>query len=107
MFWLECIAAFTKRPLMILTASDVGTNPEQVEGTLARHFKLAQSWSAVLLIDEADVFMERRSTNDLLRNSLVAGELPWIGLCYSWSEFANDHLKASLEPWNTTKVSYF
>ncbi|KAJ0282559.1 hypothetical protein COL940_005112 [Colletotrichum noveboracense] len=31
------------------------------------------NWGAVLLIDEADVFMERRSTSDLTRNSLVAG----------------------------------
>jgi SpoVK/Ycf46/Vps4 family AAA+-type ATPase len=71
----ECVAALTKRPLMILTASDIGTNPEQVEKNLTEQFKLAQSWSAVLLIDQADVFMERRSTADLLRNSLVAGFL--------------------------------
>ncbi|KAF4484031.1 hypothetical protein CGGC5_v008297 [Colletotrichum fructicola Nara gc5] len=32
-------------------------------------------WGAVLLIDEADVFMERRTTSDLVRNSLVAGFL--------------------------------
>ncbi|KAK7961913.1 P-loop containing nucleoside triphosphate hydrolase protein [Apiospora aurea] len=71
----ECIAAFTKRPLMILTASDVGTRPREVEANLSNHFMLAKSWGAVLLIDEADVFMERRSTADLERNSLVAGFL--------------------------------
>ncbi|KAK8072753.1 ATPAse [Apiospora saccharicola] len=71
----ECIAAFTRRPLMILTASDIGTNPKEVEANLSRHFRLAKSWGAVMLIDEADVFMERRSTADLERNSLVAGFL--------------------------------
>ncbi|KAI1750558.1 P-loop containing nucleoside triphosphate hydrolase protein [Xylaria castorea] len=71
----ECIAAFTKRPLMILTSSDIGTNPAEVEVNLTKHFKAARSWGAVLLIDEADVFMERRSTADLVRNSLVAGFL--------------------------------
>ncbi|KAI1144885.1 P-loop containing nucleoside triphosphate hydrolase protein [Nemania diffusa] len=71
----ECIAAFTKRPLMVLTSSDIGTNPAQVEINLTRHFKTARAWGAVLLIDEADVFMERRSTADLVRNSLVAGFL--------------------------------
>lgn len=59
---------------MILTASDIGTNPKEVEANLAKHFRLAKSWGAVLLIDEADVFMERRSTADLERNSLVAGQ---------------------------------
>lgn len=71
----ECIAAFTKRPLMVLTSSDIGTDPKSIEVNLTRNFKTAKSWGAVLLIDEADVFMERRSTADLVRNSLVAGFL--------------------------------
>ncbi|KAI1276257.1 P-loop containing nucleoside triphosphate hydrolase protein [Xylaria sp. FL0933] len=71
----ECIAAFTNRPLMVLTSSDIGTNPAAVEVNLTKSFKAARSWGAVLLIDEADVFMERRSTADLIRNSLVAGFL--------------------------------
>ncbi|KAI0432789.1 P-loop containing nucleoside triphosphate hydrolase protein [Xylaria sp. FL1042] len=71
----ECIAAFTSRPLMVLTSSDIGTNPMTVEVNLTKYFKAARSWGAVLLIDEADVFMERRSTADLVRNSLVAGFL--------------------------------
>jgi hypothetical protein len=70
---LECIAAFTRRPLMVLTSSDIGTTPEEVEDNLTRMFKTAKSWGAILLIDEADVFMERRTTADLVRNSLVAG----------------------------------
>ena len=71
---LECVAEFTGQPLMILTCSDIGTNPEEIERNLTKNFKMAQSWGAVLLIDEADVFMERRSTADLTRNSLVAGK---------------------------------
>lgn len=71
---LECIAEYTNRPLMVLTSSDIGTKPEEVEMNLTRNFKTARSWGAVLLIDEADVFMERRSTSDLTRNALVAGK---------------------------------
>ena len=37
-----------------------------------RTLQLATSWNAVLLIDEADVFLEKRGTADLMRNSLVA-----------------------------------
>lgn len=59
---------------MVLTSSDIGTDPEEIEFNLTWRFKTATSWGAVLLIDEADVFMERRSTADLERNSLVAGE---------------------------------
>jgi hypothetical protein len=60
---------------MVLTSSDIGTDPNEIEANLTKHFKRARSWGAVLLIDEADVFMERRSTADLTRNSLVAGTL--------------------------------
>lgn len=58
---------------MAITSSDIGTDPSVVEANLTRSFKLAKSWGAVLLIDEADVFMERRGPADMERNSLVAG----------------------------------
>lgn len=59
---------------MVLTSSDIGTDPSRIELNLTKHFKIATSWGAVLLIDEADVFMERRGSADLVRNSLVAGK---------------------------------
>lgn len=59
---------------MILTLSDVGNTPQVVDENLTKMFRRAASWDAVLLIDEADVFMERRSSSDLERNSLVAGK---------------------------------
>ena len=59
---------------MVLTSSDIGVSPNDIENNLTRHFKSAKRWGAVLLIDEADVFMERRTVADLTRNSLVAGE---------------------------------
>lgn len=61
---------------MTLTTRDIGTSADEVELNLIDHFRRAKSWGAVLLIDEADVFLERRSTADLTRNSLVAGECP-------------------------------
>lgn len=60
---------------MVLTSSDIGVDPGTVERTLTKRFEIAMSWNAVLLIDEADVFMERRSSSDLSRNSLVAAFL--------------------------------
>jgi hypothetical protein len=37
-------------------------------------FSLAEKWEAVMLIDEADVYLEIRQTGDLTRNSLVSGK---------------------------------
>lgn len=57
---------------MSLTCADIGTNPEYVERKLLYWFELAKAWGAILLLDEADVFLERRSSSDLVRNNLVA-----------------------------------
>lgn len=35
-------------------------------------FELATAWKAIILIDEADVFLEQRSLHDLERNAMVA-----------------------------------
>jgi hypothetical protein len=47
---------------MTLSSSDIGTDPVEVENTLKKHFRRAKIWDAMLLIDEADVFLEKRAT---------------------------------------------
>ena len=49
-----------------MTCADIGTVPEIVEKKLLYWFELAKAWGAILLLDEADVFMERRSSSDLV-----------------------------------------
>lgn len=71
----ECIAAYTKRPLLSLTTSDIGTVPSEAEKNLNTYFTRAKQWNAILLIDEADIYMERRESQDLTRNSLVSSIL--------------------------------
>lgn len=71
----ECVAALTERPLLSLTCADIGTDPEVIEENLRRWFSIAQNWGAIMLIDEADVYMEQRKVQDLVRNNLVAGFL--------------------------------
>ena len=71
-FTAECVAECTRRPLLSLTCGDIGTEETDVEHHLAKWFNLAEKWNAVLLIDEADVYLEKRSTSDLRRNSLVS-----------------------------------
>jgi len=65
---------------MVLTSSDIGTDYVEAEANLKREFKKAKSWGAVLLIDEAAVFMQQLSIQDLERNSLVAGKRAYCAL---------------------------
>lgn len=59
-----------------LRASDLGTDSDQVEATLKDALECCKLWNAVLLIDEADVFMEKRSSDRLEQNELVSSESP-------------------------------
>ena len=66
---VECVANDTCRPLLRLTTQDVGLS-EHVESHLRKWFTLAAKWDAILLIDEADLFLEQRREGNLERNSL-------------------------------------
>lgn len=68
----ECVAEFSRRPLYIVSSGDLGTSASALDERLGRTLDLAGAWKAVLLIDEADVFLERRSLHDMERNSLVS-----------------------------------
>ncbi|KAL9018312.1 MAG: hypothetical protein Q9185_004415 [Variospora sp. 1 TL-2023] len=71
----EAIAEWLHRPLLALTVADIGTAETRIERELIRWFALAEAWNAVLLVDEADIFLERRQTRDLARNGLVSAFL--------------------------------
>jgi SpoVK/Ycf46/Vps4 family AAA+-type ATPase len=68
----ECIADFTKRPLYPMTCGDIGTSAAEVEQNLEKTFQHAHKWGCVLLLDEADVFLEERGRDDLKRNGVVS-----------------------------------
>jgi hypothetical protein len=72
---LESVADYTKRPLYTVTSGDLGTNAETVERCLLDSLGLAAHWNAIVLIDEADIFLEQRSHHDLERNGLVSGKI--------------------------------
>lgn len=69
----ESIAEHTRRPLYSVTSGELGTTPKDLEFNLSRILDIAAAWKAILLIDEADVFLEKRSaTYDVGRNGLVS-----------------------------------
>lgn len=67
----ECVAELVHRPLYMVSAGDLGTDGYNLEAKLGRIMDIATTWGAVLLIDEADIFLERRSLHDLQRNAMV------------------------------------
>lgn len=61
-----------KKPLYPITCGDLGSTAQEVETNLRKHFTLASKWDCVMLLDEADVFLARRKSADLDRNSIVS-----------------------------------
>lgn len=68
----ESVAEIAEKPLYRVTCGDVGTEAEDVEKYLDSVFHLGKLWGCVVLLDEADVFLEQRSLEDLQRNALVS-----------------------------------
>ncbi|PRP81652.1 hypothetical protein PROFUN_01159 [Planoprotostelium fungivorum] len=67
----EAIAERIKDPLYSITIGELGITPKDLEATLAEILEVASIWNAVILMDEADIFLEQRSDSDILRNAMV------------------------------------
>ena len=68
----ESVAEIAEKPLYRVTCGDVGTKAEDVEKYLESVLHLGKIWGCVVLLDEADVFLEQRSLDDMERNALVS-----------------------------------
>jgi SpoVK/Ycf46/Vps4 family AAA+-type ATPase len=64
-----------------ISAGELGIDAEKLESQLSLIFKIANQWDAVLLLDEADVFLEKRSSQNLQRNGLVSVFLRKLEYC--------------------------
>ncbi|GFF67545.1 hypothetical protein IFM47457_01756 [Aspergillus lentulus] len=70
-FTAESVAELAEKPLYRVTCGDIGTQPEDVEKYLESALHLGKIWDCVVLLDEADVFLQERTLSDLQRNALV------------------------------------
>jgi len=69
---LESIAEHVRRPLYYIAAGELGDYAKEIEPKLKKMFNLAKSWQAILLLDEADVFLAKRKNDEIFRNSVVS-----------------------------------
>ena len=68
----ESVAEEMKVPLYMMSAGDLGLDSRHIESRLQGVFDMVTRWNAILLLDEADVFLEERSLHELERNKLVS-----------------------------------
>ncbi|KAF5025924.1 hypothetical protein F66182_1959 [Fusarium sp. NRRL 66182] len=68
----EGIAELLKCPLYMVSAGELGTDSRFLEAELQKILDICHAWGAILLLDEADVFLEKRNMHDIHRNALVS-----------------------------------
>lgn len=66
----EVFAEASEKPLYNIQASQLGTDPDSIEEKLRIYIRRASRWDAIMLIDEADVYVHERG-NDLNQNAIV------------------------------------
>ncbi|KAK4166272.1 aaa family atpase [Cladorrhinum sp. PSN259] len=66
----ECIAELAEKPLYRVTSADIGIKAKEAEKNLKSVLHVGRD--CVILIDEAEVFLEARTHADLERNALVS-----------------------------------
>ncbi|KAI0356819.1 P-loop containing nucleoside triphosphate hydrolase protein [Trametes cingulata] len=68
----EAMSEYVRKPLYVVGAADLGTSADTLDHNLTAILKVSAIWGAVVLIDEADVFLEERTLAHLERNAMVA-----------------------------------
>jgi hypothetical protein len=66
----EVFAEKIERPLYVVQCSQLGTDEEKIEKSLQLVLERATRWRAILLIDEADVYVHERGS-DIQQNAIV------------------------------------
>lgn len=67
----EAVSEVLHRPLYCVGVGELGVTPEMLEERLKGILEIAEIWNAVVLIDECDIFLASRTTDDVLRNAMV------------------------------------
>jgi hypothetical protein len=67
------VAEKMRVPIYRIASGQIRPAPDAVKTVLQDAFLMTKAWKGIILLDEADIFLERRSVNDLDRNQLVSG----------------------------------
>ncbi|CAG8715612.1 4679_t:CDS:2 [Rhizophagus irregularis] len=67
----ESVAELLKRPLWTIGVHELGTDLAKMEQQLVKILDIAFTWKAVLLLDEADIYFEKRTYDNTNRNAMT------------------------------------
>lgn len=101
----EAVAEVLQRPLYSLSMGTLGTTADDLERRLTEILKLSAKWDAIILLDEADSFLEKRSsTSSLERNAMVSVMLQLVEY-FTGILFLTSNRMDSLDPAFQTRIT--
>ena len=101
----EAVAEHLQKPLYSLSLGTLGTTAADLEQRLGEIMNLAANWDALILLDEADSFLETRSsTSSLERNAMVSVMLRLVEY-FSGILFLTSNRIESLDPAFQTRIT--
>ncbi|QSZ28706.1 hypothetical protein DSL72_003206 [Monilinia vaccinii-corymbosi] len=68
----ESVAEVVEKPLYVTSCSELGMTTEALEKSLEQILYFGRVWKCVILLEEAEMFLEKRSFGDLQRNALIS-----------------------------------
>lgn len=104
----EIISEFIEAPLYKVQCSQLGIDVDTVEKNLKEVLQRSNRWGAILLIDEADVYIRKRST-DIQQNAIVGVFLRLIeyykGILFMTSNLGDD-IDDAIKSRATAQIDY-
>jgi SpoVK/Ycf46/Vps4 family AAA+-type ATPase len=101
----EAISEMLQRPLYSVSLGQLGTTPAELETKLGEILELCGKWDALILLDEADIFLEKRSNNSSLeRNAMVSVMLRLVEY-FKGVLFLTSNRVDSLDPAFKTRIT--
>ncbi|KAL7815076.1 hypothetical protein V8C44DRAFT_348625 [Trichoderma aethiopicum] len=69
---VQSAAELVEKPLSVVRCSQLGTRPDDVGKRLKEIFCLAETWGCILLLTEAEVFLQQRTCKDAVQDARVS-----------------------------------
>ena len=67
----EALSEYLKRSLYSVSIGELGTALDVLEKKLTELLEVASVWKSIVLTDEADIFLEKRTENNIQRNAMI------------------------------------
>ena len=108
----EAVSEVLHRPLYRVSMGELGVTPENLENRLQEIFDLCLPWQALVLIDEAEMLLEKRTHtgSDLVRNAMVCVMLRLMeyypGILFLTTNSGKDRLDPAIASRLTCTLGY-